>query len=100
MKKSQLANRFRENHDRIENTNLINLIHMKVYKTKEIKNISLLGSDGAGKTTLTEALLYESGQIQRRGRIEDHCILAFKRSSYRKDARQHACSYQQTCLCA
>ena len=69
MKKSQLANRFRENHDRIENTNLINLIHMKVYKTKEIKNISLLGSDGAGKTTLTEALLYESGQIQRRGRI-------------------------------
>ncbi len=42
---------------------------MKVYKTKEIKNISLLGSDGAGKTTLTEALLYESGQIQRRGRI-------------------------------
>lgn len=42
---------------------------MKVYKTREIKNISLLGSDGAGKTTLTEALLYESGQIQRRGRI-------------------------------
>ena len=42
---------------------------MKVYQTKEIKNISLLGSDGAGKTTLTEALLYESGQIQRRGRI-------------------------------
>lgn len=42
---------------------------MKVYQTKEIKNISLLGSDGSGKTTLTEALLYESGQIQRRGRI-------------------------------
>ena len=42
---------------------------MKNYQTKEIKNIALLGSDGAGKTTLTEALLYESGIISRRGRI-------------------------------
>ena len=42
---------------------------MKVYKTNEIKNIALLGNDGAGKTTLTEALLYESGKISRRGRI-------------------------------
>ena len=42
---------------------------MKNYSTKEIKNIALLGSDGAGKTTLTEALLYESGIITRRGRI-------------------------------
>lgn len=42
---------------------------MKVYQTNEIKNIALLGNDGAGKTTLTEALLYESGIIKRRGRI-------------------------------
>ena len=42
---------------------------MKTYQTKEIKNIALLGSDGAGKTTLTEALLFESGIISRRGRI-------------------------------
>ncbi len=42
---------------------------MKNYQTKEIKNIALLGSDGAGKTTLTEALLFESGIISRRGRI-------------------------------
>lgn len=42
---------------------------MKVYKTNEIKNIALLGNDGAGKTTLTEALLYEAGIINRRGRI-------------------------------
>ena len=42
---------------------------MKVYQTSEIKNIALLGNDGAGKTTLTEALLYESGIIKRRGRI-------------------------------
>ena len=42
---------------------------MKVYQTNEIKNIALLGNDGSGKTTLTEALLYEAGLIKRRGRI-------------------------------
>ena len=42
---------------------------MKVYQTHEIKNIALLGNDGSGKTTLTEALLYEAGLIKRRGRI-------------------------------
>lgn len=42
---------------------------MKVYHSNEIKNIALLGNDGSGKTTLTEALLFESGQIKRRGRI-------------------------------
>ncbi len=42
---------------------------MKVYQSNEIKNIALLGNDGSGKTTLTEALLFESGQISRRGRI-------------------------------
>ncbi|MBR1594290.1 MAG: elongation factor G [Alloprevotella sp.] len=42
---------------------------MKVYDSHGIKNIALLGNDGAGKTTLTEALLFESGQIKRRGRI-------------------------------
>ena len=45
---------------------------MKVYQTDEIKNIALLGNDGAGKTTLTEALLYEAGIIKRRGRISLH----------------------------
>ena len=33
---------------------------MKVYQSNEIKNISLLGSSRAGKTTLVEAMLYES----------------------------------------
>ena len=42
---------------------------MKVYNSHEIKNIALLGNDGSGKTTLTEALLFHSGQIKRRGRI-------------------------------
>lgn len=42
---------------------------MKVYQSNEIKNISLLGSSGAGKTTLVEAMLYESGVIKRIGSI-------------------------------
>ena len=44
---------------------------MKVYQTNEIKNISILGSSGLGKTTLAEAMLFESGVIKRRGSIED-----------------------------
>ena len=43
---------------------------MKVYKTHEIKNISLLGSKGSGKTTLAEAMLYECGVIKLRGTID------------------------------
>ena len=43
---------------------------MKVYQTNEIKNIALLGSKGAGKTTLAESMLYECGVIKRRGTVE------------------------------
>lgn len=42
---------------------------MKVYQTNEIKNIALLGSSGPGKTTLVEAMLFESGVIKRRGSV-------------------------------
>ena len=47
----------------------LNYYTKKIYQKNEIKNISLLGNDGSGKTTLTEALLYEAGLIKRRGRI-------------------------------
>lgn len=43
---------------------------MKVYEADQIKNISLLGSAGSGKTTLAEAMLFEGGVISRRGDIE------------------------------
>lgn len=43
---------------------------MKVYQTNEIKNISLLGGKGSGKTTLAEAMLFECGVIKRRGTVE------------------------------
>ena len=43
---------------------------MKVYKTSEIKNIAILGGSGTGKTTFAEAILFESGLIKRRGKID------------------------------
>ena len=43
---------------------------MRVYQTNEIKNIALLGSEGSGKTTLAESLLFGSGIIKRRGTVE------------------------------
>jgi elongation factor G len=44
---------------------------MKTYQTDEIKNIALIGSSRSGKTTLSEAMLYESGIIKRRGTVEN-----------------------------
>ena len=44
---------------------------MKEYSTKDIRNVALLGSTKAGKTTLAEAMLYEGKVIDRRGTVED-----------------------------
>ncbi len=43
---------------------------MKVYQPNEIKNLSLIGSAGSGKTTLAEAMMFEAGVINRRGDIQ------------------------------
>ena len=43
---------------------------MKVYQTKNLRNVVLLGSTKSGKTTLSEAMLFEGKVIDRRGTIE------------------------------
>ena len=43
---------------------------MKAYSTKNIRNVVLLGSTKSGKTTLSEAMLYEGKVIDRRGTVE------------------------------
>ncbi|NLJ50010.1 MAG: elongation factor G [Candidatus Atribacteria bacterium] len=44
---------------------------MKKYDSKDIRNVGLFSHAGAGKTTLAEALLYHSGLISRKGKVEE-----------------------------
>ncbi|TAK51141.1 MAG: elongation factor G [Bacteroidetes bacterium] len=44
---------------------------MKEYPTESIRNVSIIGHAGSGKTTLAEALLYTAGAINRMGRVEE-----------------------------
>lgn len=44
---------------------------MKVYQTDRIRNIGIVAHGGAGKTTLTEAILFTSGAIKRLGKVEE-----------------------------
>ena len=44
---------------------------MEALRTENIRNVVLLSHSGTGKTTLTEAMLYDSGVISRLGRVEE-----------------------------
>ena len=43
---------------------------MKEYSTKDIRNVVLIGSSKSGKTTLSEAMLFEGKVVDRRGTVE------------------------------
>jgi len=43
---------------------------MKIYSTKQIRNVGMIGHGGEGKTTLTEAMLFTSGAIGRMGSVD------------------------------
>lgn len=44
---------------------------MASYTSEQLRNIVLVGHGSSGKTTLTESLLFNTGVLSRRGRVED-----------------------------
>jgi elongation factor G len=44
---------------------------MKVYGTKEIRNVGIVGHGDAGKTSLVAAMLFDAGATPRLGRVDD-----------------------------
>jgi len=44
---------------------------MKVFETADIRNVAVVGHGGCGKTTLVSALLFDTGAVNRLGRVED-----------------------------
>src|SRR5512136_2474274 len=49
---------------------------MTNFTTEHLRNIVLIGHGGSGKTTLAEAMLFDTGVLSRRGRVEDGTTVA------------------------
>jgi len=44
---------------------------MRVYESESIRNIGIIGHGTCGKTSLTSAMLFDAGAVNRLGRVED-----------------------------
>src|SRR3984893_8949809 len=44
---------------------------MKIYRAEQIRNVALISHVGAGKTSLVDAALYDSGAVTRQGKVDE-----------------------------
>ncbi|MFZ5753166.1 MAG: GTP-binding protein, partial [Bacillota bacterium] len=44
---------------------------MRTYDSKKLRNVGILAHGGAGKTSLTEAILFNAGHTTRLGKVDD-----------------------------
>ncbi len=49
---------------------------MKVYTAEQIRNVALISHVGAGKTSLIDAALYDSGAVTRQGKVDEGSSIA------------------------
>ncbi|HFD40318.1 MAG TPA: elongation factor G [Anaerolineae bacterium] len=49
---------------------------MTIYTSDKIRNLALLGHSSAGKTSLVEAMLFDTGAVNRLGRVDDGTSVA------------------------
>ena len=61
---------------------------MKVYSTKMVRNLALVGHSGCGKTNLTEAMLFQSGAIKTMGNVSSKNTL----SDFSKEEKERGTS--------
>ncbi len=67
---------------------------MKTYDEKHIKNIVLIGAAKSGKTTLSETMMFEAGEINKRGSVEERNTV----SDYHEIEQERGNSVYATCL--
>lgn len=67
---------------------------MKVYRAEQIRNVALISHVGAGKTSLIDAALYDSGAVTRQGKVDEGSSI----SDYDPDELKRGMSLNATVL--